>query len=243
MTWFRLDDGFHAHPKVLEAGNAAVGLWVRCATWASANLTDGHIPAKVARSYGTRPQIDALVDAGLWEAVPDGFRIPDFTDYNPSRAQIRAEREAQRERQSRHRRTRNEQATPAVTRDDAEMSRRDMTVSHAVTNALVTAPRPDPTRPDPSPACNYSDRQTDIHVPEVVRQALDLAVAHWANLAAGTITNVERWKAATWRRALDERGPELLDAHRAHPDAGPERIAQALGLTELDLYRLREAAS
>ena len=57
MPWFKVDDGFYDHPKVLEAGNAAVGLWLRCATWSARQLTDGHVPAAIARGYGTGREI------------------------------------------------------------------------------------------------------------------------------------------------------------------------------------------
>ena len=57
MPWFRLEDSFHANPKVKHAGNPAVGLWVRCGTWSSAYLTDGHIPFGVARDFGSRREM------------------------------------------------------------------------------------------------------------------------------------------------------------------------------------------
>jgi hypothetical protein len=44
MPWFRLEDSFHNHPKVHQAGNAAIGLWVRCGTYSAQYLTDGHVP-------------------------------------------------------------------------------------------------------------------------------------------------------------------------------------------------------
>lgn len=30
MPWFVVDDSAHSHPKFIKAGNAAVGLWMRC---------------------------------------------------------------------------------------------------------------------------------------------------------------------------------------------------------------------
>ncbi len=29
MVWFKIDDGFWSHPKVLELSDAAVALWTR----------------------------------------------------------------------------------------------------------------------------------------------------------------------------------------------------------------------
>lgn len=106
MPWFKLDENFANHPKVTRAGNAATGLWVRCATYCAQYLTDGHIPTDVARSYGRPKEIDILLEVGLW--VPcqdrDGYVMPDYLDYNPSKEQVLAERTANRERQARRRR-------------------------------------------------------------------------------------------------------------------------------------------
>ena len=84
MPWFRLDDGFHHHPKVRHAGNCAVGLWVRCATYSAQYLTDGHIDTDVANSTATDREIDRLTAAHLWIPDDNGFLIPDYLDYNPS---------------------------------------------------------------------------------------------------------------------------------------------------------------
>lgn len=104
MPWFRLEDSFHHHPKVLQAGNAATGLWVRCGTYAAQYLTDGAITAKVAHDYGRQREIDALLDAQLWVEKDDGFVIPDYLEYNPSAEQVRIERARARDRQARRRR-------------------------------------------------------------------------------------------------------------------------------------------
>ena len=105
MAWFKLDDHFGNHPKVNKAGNAATGLWVRCATYSAQYLTDGHIPVEVARLYGTRNEIKALLDVGLWEMNGDGgYVMPDYLDFNPSRQQVETEREQARQRMDRRRR-------------------------------------------------------------------------------------------------------------------------------------------
>jgi len=107
MPWFKVDESFANHPKVTNAGNAAIGLWVRCGTYAAQYLTDGHIPANIARTYGKPREVTALLEAGLW--VPcedgDGYVMPDYLDYNPSKEQVLAERAANRVRQQNRRRT------------------------------------------------------------------------------------------------------------------------------------------
>jgi hypothetical protein len=92
MSWFKLDDNFHSHPKVLAAGNAAVGLFVRCGSYCSHYLTDGHVSAPVARRYGRAADIERLVESELWVPNGDGYWMPDYLEYNPSGDEVRAQR-------------------------------------------------------------------------------------------------------------------------------------------------------
>lgn len=66
MPWFAVDDNADMDPKLVKAGNPAVGLWLRCGAYAARHLTDGMIPGEVARLYGTATQIKKLVVVGLW---------------------------------------------------------------------------------------------------------------------------------------------------------------------------------
>lgn len=101
MSWFRLDDGFALHPKVITAGNAAVGLWVRAACWSAAQLTDGRIPDAVARTLGTAKEAKALEAAGLWRKDGNDWIIPDWLQYQPSAAQVREQQRAKSEAKQR----------------------------------------------------------------------------------------------------------------------------------------------
>lgn len=114
MSWFKIDDGFHCHPKVLMAGTPAVGLYVRCGSWAAQQVTDGVVPKHVAKMYGTPRMIKALVDAGLWhqkghdchscpEVDGNSYVIHQYLEKNPSRAETDAARKAKSERQQRWR--------------------------------------------------------------------------------------------------------------------------------------------
>jgi hypothetical protein len=123
MPWFRVEDSFHGHPKVTDAGNAAVGLWVRCGTYSAQWLTDGYIPARVARGFGSRREIEALLGSRLWVPADGGYLMPDYLDYNPSAEQVKLERKRAAERQRRQR----ERGWEALGHDDTGrfMSRRD----------------------------------------------------------------------------------------------------------------------
>lgn len=92
MSWARLDDGFHDHPKVDGLSLAAVGLYTLCLTWAHRHrktaVVPGHITeARVRKVAGNKGPALALEleRATLWEAEPNlgGWVIHDFTDYLP----------------------------------------------------------------------------------------------------------------------------------------------------------------
>lgn len=128
MPWFRLDDSFYSHPKVIAAGNEAVGLFVRCGTYAAQHLTDGFVRQDVALLYGSAELAGTLVRTKLWHRARGGWQIHDYLDYNPSREAVENERKAAAERQKRRR-----EAMPS-----RRESRRDTAVS-----------TPAPTRPVP----------------------------------------------------------------------------------------------
>lgn len=103
MPWFRIEDSFHSHSKVIKAGNEATGLYVRCGSYAAEHLTDGFIPEHVALLYGTPELVDTLVRAKLWRRAKGGWRMPDYLDYNPSKEAVEKDRKGKAERQKRWR--------------------------------------------------------------------------------------------------------------------------------------------
>ncbi|ROR42986.1 hypothetical protein [Kitasatospora cineracea] len=103
MTWFAVGDTTDDHPKILAAGNAAVGLWVRCGAYASAHLTDGLIPAALAAKNGTATQIAKLLAVGLWHEAghhcgtcpqpgEGEYVMHGYLEANPSRSQVEERR-------------------------------------------------------------------------------------------------------------------------------------------------------
>lgn len=151
MTWFKVDDGFHSHAKAMTAGTAALGLWVRCGSWSAYHLTDGFVPANVAREYGSASQVKALVTAGLWLAVDRGFQFNDFTDYNPTSEQVKADRGAAKERQRKAREAaKQKRDSERSSKEVTPPSRRDSPVTTGEVTDVSQSPRPDPTRPEGS---------------------------------------------------------------------------------------------
>ena len=97
MGYFNVDDQLAFHRKTVAAGNAAMGLWVRGGSWTSGQdwpvgeELDGYVLAAVARSMGTRKEIEALLRAGLWEQAPDGgYIMHDWDSYNITTGEARA---------------------------------------------------------------------------------------------------------------------------------------------------------
>lgn len=118
MPWFKTDDGFWRHPKVRRLGKdrlPAVGLWELAGTWCcdniATNVTDGFVPTEQVDQWDPKHRYaKRLVDVGLWTAAEvdgeAGYLFHDWTDYNPTRADIEAEREEWRTKKAAQRKGR-----------------------------------------------------------------------------------------------------------------------------------------
>jgi hypothetical protein len=95
LPWFRVDDRFHSHPKVLATEPAALGLWVVAGAWSSANLLDGFVPDQALPRLlpGSEMLAEKLVTAGLWRRIRGGYQFHDWTDYNPTGDEVKRLRE------------------------------------------------------------------------------------------------------------------------------------------------------
>lgn len=103
MPWVRLDDRFPTHRKVALLSDRAFRLYISGLCWASENLTEGKILDReltlVTRIRGAKTAAKELQAAGLWDREDDGWQIHDYLDYNLSRQQVKADREANASRQ------------------------------------------------------------------------------------------------------------------------------------------------
>lgn len=143
MPWFKVDDGFHGHPKVDLLSPSSVGIWTLCGSHCAQYLTDGLVFARtVAKFGGTDENVRELLDAGLWLDNGDGtYQFKDWGEYQPVRSDVEAKREAARERMKRVR------ANSERTTDEVRS----------------TPSRPVPSRPDPSSAPR---RSPETRLPE-----------------------------------------------------------------------------
>lgn len=159
MPWFKIDDGFWSHPKMALLSDGAIALWVRAGAYCAQHLTDGAVSQAVLRRMlgGDPAHAVELVESGMWDAAADGWVFHDWSEYQPTREQVLAERAAAVERKRKSRE-----------------SRRESQRSHTVTHADVTpesqresrreSQPPDPTRPDPTRPMSSNE---DINESEV----------------------------------------------------------------------------
>jgi hypothetical protein len=108
MVWFRVDDSFYDHPKVVSIPRSiraeAVGTWTLAGDWCARHLTDGVLPiAQVEELGGTMAGALALVKAKLWTRTKTEFRFKSWAEYQPTREQVEASRESERTRKARQR--------------------------------------------------------------------------------------------------------------------------------------------
>lgn len=118
MPWVRLDEEFARHPKVLAAGPLGLAMQVAALCYCNSYLTDGFVPRSVVpgllhlEGLGMRMWmgdlagggedadwklvVEDLLEAGLWEEVPGGYRIHDYHEYQPTKEQVLKEREQKR---------------------------------------------------------------------------------------------------------------------------------------------------
>jgi hypothetical protein len=111
MTWAKLDDSFHSHPKVRMAWYrcpASIGLHVMCITYSADHETDGVVPAWFVAAFFQKPKelqaaVSTLTELGMWEQRDDEFVIHDFLDYHPSKGELEKKRAREAERKRRER--------------------------------------------------------------------------------------------------------------------------------------------
>lgn len=245
MPHFAVDESAHGHRKLVRAGNAAVGLWVRLGSYSCQQLSDGVIPAEIAAAYGTAPQLGKLLAVGLMHAAghdcprctepePGDFVLHDYIGPNPSRATVARRRDAAAEKKRHQRaahdsqrdRDRNERESPTIADcfDVDSMSKRPPASDDVAGDGLAsrgdesgTRARPRPA-PSPLPSTSYGSTAAAgaAEPPHALPDQLtDLKAAI---AAAGLVGVSWQLRASQWehtRQAMDRVGVPAMVAHAA----------------------------
>lgn len=171
MAWARFDDMFPWSRKVRRMSDAAFRLHVSGIVACARDLTDGVLTQDdlddLPPMRGLPKRLEELVKSDAWhvkghrchgcvQPPAGGWVIHDYLDYNPTKADVEAEKAAARERQRRRRLARagvtdGPDVTPDVTRD---VHRESQGVSQ--TPPLPDPSPPVPTRPDPDVSAQVS---------------------------------------------------------------------------------------
>lgn len=169
MPWFKVDDQFHDHRKAARAGAGAVGLWTLAGSWCADNLTDGFIPEYVVVRWDRQWKrlAQRLVDARLWEPGErdgePGWFFHEWTERQPTRAEVEADRESARDRMALRRAKQRAEKRAELDRQIEEAESQGIPVRSARVRPNVRANNerssgrssppvlgPNPTRPDPT---------------------------------------------------------------------------------------------
>lgn len=216
MPWFKVDDNLAFHQKALQAGNAAMGLWVRAGSWCAQQLTDGYVPLEMARTLGTKQEAKRLVDARLWFEREGGYEFWQWSEEGrqPTRTEVETKRKEARERQRRAR----EKALVSQ-RDKRRDIDSDAPRDSSVTDS-ASHDSPDPTRPVPKNSTSSEARKRATRLPDdwrpteadvewqrakgisdlLARRAFEKFVNYWRAKSGKDAAKLD-WS-ATWRNWL-----------------------------------------
>lgn len=106
MTWFKVDDKFHASEEVmsipLAQRAAAIGLWTLAGAWSSDHLKNGYVPTTHLETWGgTVEMAVVLVTAKLWtRSGKSGFQFRNWEKWQITREQVEANRERERDKKA-----------------------------------------------------------------------------------------------------------------------------------------------
>ncbi len=104
--WIAIDTAILRNPKLEAVSAKAVLLFIAFLCHCGDELTDGHVrkgslPRLLAEAGATRRHLGELERVGLVVRCDDGWRVPGYLDWNPSRAWWvrKRERDARRQRE------------------------------------------------------------------------------------------------------------------------------------------------
>lgn len=246
MPWVRLDEDFPDHPKVVTAGPLAGWMHVCALAYCNRHLTDGFVPhAQIARLVNFAGIVDLdedpgpidardlpdvspydlaerLVNLGIWEKRQGGYLIHDFLDYQPSRAEIEAQRKVKKDagraggvRSGVSRRSRTEAEPKQNTKQTGSRTEAEHEAQREANRQAKPKPVPDT---DTDTSVYKSSSSLDRVAPEVAEEeeipnrTTAVRLVAERRLAARTgppITNPTAWLHAVCGEIIRDHGSEL----------------------------------
>lgn len=130
--WVRFDNTTPENLKVSATSDKAFRLWFHATCYCSRAETDGLVPEHMLNRLGVPSfarAVEELVDLGLFVPDPQGYRVNDYLDFNPSRDRLREMREGQRKRSEKWRDSNTEDNALATENERVIPHARDRSVS------------------------------------------------------------------------------------------------------------------
>jgi hypothetical protein len=119
--WTKLDDGFWANPKILQAGDEAAGIFARMLSYCG-RYSDGEVPDDAANiiTAGNLTILERLAEVDLIKRRKTGWLIPSYSEHNLSRAEWDEKRRKNAERKKRWQEKHNGNGTRPVSERELE---------------------------------------------------------------------------------------------------------------------------
>lgn len=106
MEWVKLAANYYLDPAICGLDGDAELLFVRSLAYSGSAETSGFIPTPILPQLGRRNitrSAEKLIRAGLWEAMPGGYRVKSWDKWQVNISEVR---EQWRERQKKARKKR-----------------------------------------------------------------------------------------------------------------------------------------
>lgn len=106
MAWIKLDDQWMDNPKIVEVGRDGRDMWLASITYCAKHLTDGYFHKNLLPILAVMAGVDvakcqqiakSLLNVCLWELDGEMYCVHDYLDFNPSKEQTEANRNARAE--------------------------------------------------------------------------------------------------------------------------------------------------
>lgn len=212
MGWLKVDDKMPRNPKIL-AGDIETAWYYACAlTHAAEQLTDGFIARSavpLVAPHITDPcsVAERCADLELFRRLDDGYLIPDYLEFNPSRESVVQKRAEDAERQRKKRE-----------RDASrEESQRDTAETSGVSPDVPSRPVPSPTTSPHHPPTGSTELVDNVTT-RVVEQRFE---------AQRSVRNPSAWKRTARQNLTAEEHAEIARVCEKWPGAPISMLAAA----------------